>query len=196
VTDISYDLNDLVTEVLRDNNNLDMPNTRHKVKVAYNILDIVTAVEKYYAANHASKRTWTYDYDKEDRLTLTTLPVSSRKIKSTYDARGLEVTRTTAPGTADAKDVIFAYDKNHRLVTSKDGLLNTTTYSYDQFDRLVTVTDPAAHYRTLDYDKNSNVLTRTAFSSGGGSTYLKTALEYNKDNELTKSREMAKKSNL
>ena len=48
VTDIYYDLNDLVTEVRRDNGNADMPNTRHKVKMEYSLLDIVTEVLEYY----------------------------------------------------------------------------------------------------------------------------------------------------
>ena len=41
-----------MTEVRRDNGNAEMPNTRHKVKMEYSLLDIVTEVEEYYGASY------------------------------------------------------------------------------------------------------------------------------------------------
>ena len=194
-TDYTYDLNDLVVEVLSDNDNADMPNSRHKLKIEYNLLDITTKVVEYYAASHSQSRVWTYGYDKEDRLVLTTLPVSTRQVKVIYDARGLEVTRTSAFGTADAKDVIFAYDKNHRMTVSKDGLLNTTTVFYDQFDRATKVTDPLGHYRTTTLDKNGNTIAVQAFTSGN-TKLTETTFAYDDDNLLTKKEEWALRADL
>ncbi len=194
-TDYTYDLNDLVVEVLSDNDNADMPNSRHKLKIEYNLLDITTKVIEYYTDGYGQSRVWTYAYDKEDRLTLTTLPISSREVKVAYDARGLEVTRTAAFGTADAKVVVFAYDKNHRMTVSKDGLLNATNVAYDQFDRVTRVTDPLGHYRATTFDKNGNSLTVQAFKSDN-TKLTETTFAYDDDNLMTQRSEWAKKADL
>ena len=118
--------------------------------------------------------------------------MTSRKIKSVYDARGLETTRTVGYNETEAVSEYFAYDKNRRMTTSTDGLTNATTLAYDQFDRLTRVTDPAGHYRQTVFDKNGNVITREARSSGD-TLYVQTAFDFDDDNLLTRSLEMAKR---
>lgn len=193
VTDYEYDRNDVVTKVRRDvDYSATGMNAERQTVYTYTILDVVTTVSELYGSSYGSSRTFDYDMDKEDRVTLVTLP-RTNQTKTVYDTRGFPITQTVAYGETYASDEITAYDANGRVTSRKNGLAQETTFSYDGFDRAVTVTDPAGHYRTTAYDYAGNV-TGTAAYSSGNTKLAETALEYDDDNRLTKRRTWAKKA--
>jgi YD repeat-containing protein len=195
VTDYEYDRNDVVTKVRRDvDYSATGMNAERQTVYTYTILDVVTTVSELYGSSYGSSRTFDYDMDKEDRVTLVTLP-RTNQTKTVYDTRGFPITQTVAYGETYASDEITAYDANGRVTSRKNGLGQETTFSYDGFDRAVTVADPAGHYRTTAYDYAGNVTETAAFKSGGGDPLAKTALQYDDDNRLTKRRTWAKTHN-
>ena len=108
-----------------------------------------------------------FGYDAADRPTTTTVLMSNqganRTTTNAYDGNGLLSTVTTASGMANPSTITYGYDtrpnNNGRLVSIKDGKLNTTTYDYDGFDRLNSTTFADGTHEQLTYDANSNVLT-------------------------------------
>ena len=173
-TDYLYDLNDVVTEVKTDV----VSGTEHVVTYTRNIMDLVT--EKV-----ESSKTTGYGYDKNDHLTLVTLPVSSRKVKHVYDLRGHEIARIVGYGSAVESTEDMLYDANGQLTTRRDGLDNATAFAYDGFGRVATVTDPEGHYTTKTFDKNGNMTQTSAYASGA-TELSRTAYEVDANNRQTK----------
>lgn len=195
-TELDYDRNNMLTQLLRDHGNDDITtNTQHKFTIEYDVLDITTKVKQYYGSSFGSSREWLYAYDDEDRLTQLTLPVAARKIKISYDERGLELTRTTAHGTSDAKDVIHSYDDNGNLTTVKDGLLNAATLAVDGWDRVTKVTDPESHYTKTTFDDNGNLVTTQRYDSASAKQ-AETVYVYDDDNLIVTLQQWAKKADL
>ncbi len=117
-------------------------------------------------------KTWSFVYDKEDRLITTTSPLS-RATQSPYNARGL-LDHITEPST---QVTTFGYDGRRRL-TSRADAVGTINYGLDNASQLLTVTQGAA------------VLARTYYGSGEVATYKNannetTGYDYDKDGNLT-----------
>jgi RHS repeat-associated protein len=91
--------------------------------------------------------TWTYTYDQTLLGTATVTDPNSHTTTNTYDAEG-------------------------NLLTSKDGLGNTTTYTYNSFNEPLTITKPSGMVTTNIYDAKGNLLTTSTTPAGAsGSPY-------------------------
>jgi len=194
VTDYFYDLNDRVTETRRDHGNADISNSEQRILTSYTLLDEVSAITMQYGSSYGSNRIWAFARDREDRVTSVTLPRGNSKT-TTFDMRGLEVTKTVASGTAYASSSVREYDQNHRLTKMQDGKGNATTLAYDGFDRTTKMTDPGSHYATTTFDKNSNAVTRQRYNSGN-TKLIESRASYDGDNRVTSTAQWAKKADL
>jgi large repetitive protein len=72
----------------------------------------------------------------------------------------VETVSETDPG---GKTLSMKYDlqNSHRLISSTDGLGNTTSYGYDTSGFLATVTDPNGDVTTTGHDEEGNEVTKT-----------------------------------
>jgi RHS repeat-associated protein len=107
----------------------------------------------------AELRATTFDYDKEDNLTLTT-DALNHKTSSGYDALGrLKTTLQDVDGVAAQTQ--FQYDALGRLTQVLDPSGLPTIYTYNGFGEVLTLQSQDTGLTTSTYDEAGNPMTRT-----------------------------------
>ena len=100
-----------------------------------------------------------YEFDAEDRLTLTRYPDATTS-ETLYDPVGNELRRTDPSGNA----INYQYDGLDRLTRSRlpqpvpGDPFPDTTFTYDEAGRKLSETDPNGNTRTWEYDAAGNVV--------------------------------------
>jgi RHS repeat-associated protein len=113
-----------------------------------------------------------YRYNESDKRVRTILP-KGNQLKSTYEERLLEVSRTRGLGSPEASTVRTAYSNDGLPIKKTDGRGYVTHFRYDPFNRLTETVDPLGNITRLDYDKAGNLVVRQFLElQSDGVTYL------------------------
>jgi YD repeat-containing protein len=113
-----------------------------------------------------TRRSESYSYDQQDRLSQLTHP-DSTPVTYTYDPAGrvLAVTQTLTGVTGNAITTSYAYDIHGNLTGVTDPNGNVTSYVYDDFGRMLSQTSPVTGTTTYSYDQAANLVSTTSANS-------------------------------
>jgi len=179
-------LQDMYTTVYTyyENNNLHTETSKYqKNDGSGELVDVTTrytydALGNRLSATEADgrpeQRVTNYQYDKQDRLTKTTLTGVE-----VYDPDNPDPTNRSIVDVVESKQ----YDAVGNVTVETDANGNQTFYFYDSQNRNVATIDAAGFYHTVKYDANGNAIQSrtyddliTAWSNGGGASYVSGSL--------------------
>ncbi|WP_444994436.1 putative Ig domain-containing protein [Aliikangiella sp. IMCC44359] len=98
------------------------------------------------------EETWTYTYDKLNRLSSETKP-DGKKLEYGYDAQGNKTQLKVTYAVGDIRIETFTYDELNRLKTVTDSEANKTTYEYDAVGNRTSVIHSNANITSYVYDE-------------------------------------------
>jgi YD repeat-containing protein len=173
VTSFKYDLNDNVTETTLNVEDVFGPEAarfgvyeiasgKRVVRFEYDLLN--RKVKEIHRAD-GKELVQTFKYSPQGNLEKVQAPPLNAfddfVTDYVHDARGLEVERTEAAGTKDARVTKTRYDNNgniERIERSSGGIGAATTMVHDGQDRLVSTTDVLGSDHTIRYDLLGNIV--------------------------------------
>ena len=142
--------------------------SKHETKYVRNVLGEVTeaidplgrrTTKEYDAAGNLktltdpAKRVTTYTYDPANRLTeVSYSDGKTHAVKYEYDADGDRTSMIDGTGTTS-----YTYDRLDRLIESKDGHGDKTSYEYDLANQQIKITYPNGKTVTQSYDKTGRL---------------------------------------
>jgi len=145
----------------------------------------------------STRLTTSYEYDKNDRLTMLTKP-GGRVTQWAYDVRDLPSAITRKAATSYEDSIItITYDSNENRTTITDP--RSTSYStilaYDGYDRVTRLTRPEGNYQAVAYDTAGNT-TDVSWHNSGATKLAEAKYSYDQANRLYLMETLAKKADL